>query len=100
MRPLPASLAAFLALAACAEPYPVAPDLAASGADAPWPALVPVERITAQVPPAAPPRNTAGTVADAPLDTRAERLRARAERLRGPVIDPETERRMRRGVGG
>ncbi len=33
MRPLPACLAAFIALAACTDPYPVAPDLAASGAD-------------------------------------------------------------------
>jgi len=96
MRPLPACLAAFLTLAACAEPYPLAPDLAASGADAPYPALVPVERITARVPPATPP--DAGAAAAEYVDARAARLRARADRLRGPIIDPETEDRMRRGV--
>jgi hypothetical protein len=84
-----------IALAACAEPYPVAPDLVASGADAPWPALVPVEQIAAQVP---PPGAAADPAPAQAIDSRAARLRARAERLRGPVIDPETESRMRRGV--
>jgi len=92
MRPLPACLAAMTALAACAEPYPVAPDLVASGASAPYPELVPVERIAALVPPAVTPARTAA------IDVRAARLRARADRLRGPVIDPETQARMRRGV--
>ena len=81
-------------LAACAEPYPLAPELAAEGKDAPYPALVPVEQIAAQVPPAAtaPPTEA--------IDSRAARLRARAGRLRGPVIDAETDERMRRGVDG
>ncbi|MDZ7711558.1 MAG: hypothetical protein U5K36_16985 [Roseovarius sp.] len=94
MRPLPACLAVVFTLAACAEPYPLPPDLAASGADAPYPALVPVEQIAAQVPPAA-------TAAPAEaIGTRADRLRARAARLRGPVIDAGTTERMRRGVDG
>lgn len=95
MRPLPACLAATIALAACAEPYPLAPDLAASGADMPYPTLVPVETIAAQVPPAS---DTAAPLQT--IDNRAERLRARAERLRARVIDAETESRMRKGVDG
>lgn len=94
MRPLPACLAAFLALAGCDEPYPLAPDLAASGAAAPWPELLPVERITAQV----PPDDTGATATADAMAARSARLRARADRLRGPVIDAETESRMRQGV--
>lgn len=94
MRPLPACLALIL-LAACAEPYPLAPDLAASGADAPYPALVPVEQISAQVPPV----TTTAATSEA-IGSRADRLRARANRLRGPVIDTRTGERMRRGVDG
>ncbi|MFB9149453.1 hypothetical protein [Roseovarius ramblicola] len=100
MRPLPACLAAMIALAACTEPYPVAPDLVASGAAAPYPDLVPAERIAAQVPPDLPP-GPSDTAAPSPAETigsRAARLRARADRLSGPVIDPDTETRMRRGV--
>jgi len=85
-----------MALAACAEPYPVAPELAASGADTPYPELVPAERITAQVLPATTPG--AAKPPTAAIGDRAARLRARADRLRGPVIDPGTESRMRRGV--
>jgi len=96
MRPLPACLAAMIALAACAEPYPVAPDLVASGAGAPYPDLVPAERIARQVPPAA--AAGADAAPSGAIGSRAARLRARADRLRGPVIDPETEDRMRRGV--
>jgi hypothetical protein len=98
MHPLPACLAALIALAACTEPYPLAPELAASGADAPYPELVPVEWIAAQVPPATDDRTIpARTEA---IDSRAARLRARAERLRDPVIDPDTKTRMREGVDG
>lgn len=98
MHPLPACLAALIALAACAEPYPLAPEFAASGANTPYPELVPVERITARVPPASDDRPLpARTEA---IDTRATRLRARAERLRGPVIDPDTKTRMREGIDG
>ncbi|RXV59257.1 hypothetical protein C6W92_15575 [Roseovarius sp. A46] len=98
MHPLPACLAALIALAACTEPYPLAPELAASGADAPYPDLVPVERIAARVPPATDDRTLpARTEA---IDSRAARLRARAERLRGPVIDTDTKTRMRGGIDG
>ncbi len=96
MRPFPPCLFALVALAACTEPYPLAPELVASGADAPYPALVPAEQITAQVPPAA----TTPAEAAPAVTTRAESLRARAGRLRGPVIDAETQTRMQRGVGG
>ena len=95
MRPRTPCLATILALGACAEPYPLAPELAASVADAPYPALVPVERIRAQGPPA-----TATPGAAAAIDARADALRARASSLRGPVIDAGTETRMRRGVDG
>ena len=91
MRPLPACFAILFALAGCSDPYPLSADLAASGAAAPYPALVPVERIAAQVPP--PAADTAPAI-----DSRAAALRARAARLRGPVIDAATDDRMRRGV--
>mgnify|MGYP005857443637 CR=1 FL=1 len=91
MRPLPPCFVVLFALAGCSDPYPLAADLAASGAAAPYPALMPVEQITAQVPP--PAADTAPTI-----DSRSARLRARAARLRGPVIDAATDDRMRRGV--
>lgn len=95
MRPPALCFALVFTLTACAEPYPVAPDLAAEGADAPYPALVPAEQIAAQVPPA-----TATATPTEAIGSRAARLRARAKRLRGPVIDAETNERMRRGVDG
>ncbi|MET4102003.1 hypothetical protein ABIE58_001427 [Roseovarius sp. MBR-78] len=99
MRPFPPSLcalAALVALAACAERYPLSPELVASGAGTPYPRLVPAEQIVAQVPPA----GVAPAEAAPAVTTRAERLRARAGRLRGPVLDAETQTRMQRGVGG
>jgi hypothetical protein len=84
-----------IVLAACTEPYPLAPDLVASGAAAPYPALVPAGEIVAQVPAA-----TAATAPAGAIGTRADRLRARANRLRGPVIDAGTGERMRRGIDG
>jgi hypothetical protein len=93
MRPLHACLPALLALAGCSDPYPLAADLAASGAAAPYPELIPAERIAARVPPR-------GADPAPAIDARAAGLRARAARLRGPVIDAETDDRMRRGVDG
>ena len=98
MRPLPACLVVIMTLAACADPYPLAPDLAAEGKDAPYPALVPVERIAARVPATATATVTEATTEA--IASRTDRLRARADRLRGPVIDAETGERMRRGVDG
>ncbi len=90
-----ASAVLFLSLlAACADPYPRA-DLTAMDKAAPYPDLVPAETIRAGVPEV---RTTPEAQAD--LDARAERLRARASALRRPAIDGEARTRMQAGVGG
>jgi hypothetical protein len=91
MRLAPAVL--FLSLlAACADPYPRT-DLSTMDKAAPYPELVPAETIRARVPEV---RTTPEAQAD--LDARAERLRARAAALRRPAIDGETRTRMQAGV--
>ena len=89
-RLLPCLLA--LVLAASCTPLP---DFAAfpEGADAPPPALLPIDQLLA------------GTDAPAVAETqgqglsaRAARLRARAALMRGPVHDPETRARLAAAV--
>ena len=67
------------------------PDFAAYGesADAPRPALVPMDQLlaAASVPPVAEGRSQ-------DLSARAEMLRARAALMRGPVHDPATRARL------
>lgn len=70
----------------------VAPDLR----DAPFPKLLPIDGLLAQTP--APQEEAAEITAG--LDARVARLRARADALRGAVIDPATRQRMQDGVAG
>ncbi|MBE0452263.1 hypothetical protein [Roseovarius autotrophicus] len=93
MRLVPA-LTCLSLLGACADPYPRS-DLTESDRAATYPALLPVEDVRATVP---APRITPETGSE--LDARAERLRARAVRLRAPVIDAATHDRMQRDVNG
>ena len=89
--------AASLALAGCAPPADLPPQLAAAAAsNAPNPALAPLETLLAQG--AAPVRVTPET--GRRLDGAAAALRARAAALRGAVVDPATRARMAAGVGG
>ncbi len=60
-----------------------------------YPDLVPVEDITSAVPPAAITPQTGEE-----LDARTKTLRARADRLRGEIIDEDTRRRMQSGIDG
>lgn len=62
---------------------------------APYPDLVPLEGLRARIDGTRIAPDTAESVT-----TRADRLRARAARLRGPVIDAPTRVRMRKGVEG
>ncbi|MDO5614321.1 MAG: hypothetical protein Q4G14_13910 [Paracoccus sp. (in: a-proteobacteria)] len=68
------------------------------GAD--YPSLVPAETILAEP---ALPADTAAAATDpataaAPVQSRADALRNRAQDLRGPVIDPATRARMDRAA--
>ena len=91
---LPAALAICAALSACSQ----FPDLDATTSDAvrdaPYPDLVPLDGLQARFDPdAALPDATRDSVA-----ARAARLKARAARLRGTVIDADTRQRMAGGV--
>lgn len=68
----------------------VAPDLR----DAPFPQLLPIDVILDQTP--APQEQAVEVQND--LAARVAALRARAARLQGPVVDPNTLRRMEQGV--
>ena len=61
--------------------------------DASFPSLVPIDEILDAAPDATPPPT-------ADLDARIAALRARANGLRGPVIDAGTQGRMQRGIAG
>lgn len=91
------SLILLLALSACAT----FPELDASIDDAaraaPYPELVPLQPILAR----ANALGTTGRITPASeqaFDARVAGLRARAARLRGPVVDAATRARMRRGI--
>lgn len=88
-RPVIAAIA-IATLAGCTDLPP--PD-AETQRDGAYPALIPADRITGRVP---PPASVADPASD--LVPRAERLRARAAQLQGPVIDDATRDRMRSGV--
>jgi hypothetical protein len=88
-----ACLVAATALAACSQ-FPELDEDAALGArDAPYPDLLPAETLRAQVADAriTPDSQTA-------LKARIARLRSRAARLRGTVVDGGTRARMSQGV--
>ncbi|MGR3271621.1 hypothetical protein [Thalassococcus profundi] len=89
MRFLPALL---LCLSACAE-FPELDATATPGvATAAYPQLLPLETLLDGPAPRATPDLRAG------VEGRAASLRARAARLRGPVIDAATAARIERGV--
>ncbi len=89
-RPAIAAIA-IATLAGCTD-LPPPPD-AETQRDGAYPALIPADRITGRVP---SPASEADPASD--LVPRAERLRARAAQLQGPVIDDATRDRMRSGV--
>ena len=85
-------LPATLLLCACAQ-FPELDSTRTPGvATAPYPRLVPFETVLDAPPPRATPEAQAGVA------SRAESLRARAERLTAPVVDEGTRARMSRGV--
>ena len=77
-------------LSACSD-FPELEDVVDS--DAAYPDLVPIESLTSQTPDPQIKPETAPN-----LDARVERLRARAGRLKGDVIDDETHARMDAGI--
>jgi hypothetical protein len=88
--PILAALA--ISLIAGCEPFPTF-EVSESARAAAYPDLVPVEAITGQVPAEAIAPETSSDLAG-----RAARLRARAARLGGSVVDAETRKRMQTGV--
>ena len=85
--------ALFAALSACNE-FPALDDtMDREARNAPYPDLVPIETLNAQAP---DPRIKPETAAD--TQSRIDRLKARAARLQGNVIDAETHQRMQDGV--
>ena len=86
-------LFAAAALAACSQFPELQEDAALGGRDAPYPDLVPVETLRAQAPDAAiTPESQTG------MEARITRLRSRAARLKGTVVDGGTRARMSQGV--
>ncbi len=83
-----ALVGAVLALAACAQ-FPQVDALPALGPDAAPPALLPLDGLLAQAEGPA-----VAEAAGAALLARAERLKARARLMRGPVLEPETRARL------
>ena len=83
-----------LALAACTQFPELDRTIGPEAEAADYPALIPLEPVLARVE-GAPERNAE---TEAEVQARAEALRARAEALRGGVVDSETQERMRQGV--
>lgn len=88
------SAAGFLGLAGCTQFPALEGRVGPEVAEAPYPDLVPLEQVFAQVDPTTvdPEREEAG------LEGRLGRLRARADRLRGSVIGSEDRRRLEAGL--
>ena len=85
-----------VALAAC-TPVPdldstIAPELL----DADYPPLLPIDRLIAS----GPAPELEARAAEDELQGRLDSLRRRAEALDGPIVDAETQARMKGGVGG
>ena len=87
MRLCPAPILAALAVSLIAgcDPFP-AFDVSESARSESYPALVPVEEISGQIP------------AEAIAPTSSSDLAARAARLKGSVVDSDTRQRMQTGV--
>lgn len=88
-----ALLSVFVGLAACADVPALEDRIDATARDAPFPALINIDPLLAQT--YAAPQSQA-EVAD--MNARIAGLRARADRLRGPIIPASLRARMARGV--
>jgi hypothetical protein len=82
------------ALPACTEFPELDGTIAPERANAPYPELVPLAPLLAQ----ANTSSGAAELANTDIEPRLANLRARAARLRGPVIPSATRSRMLRGV--
>ena len=92
LRPF-ALLLASAALAACAQ-FPELEDAGSKEAwDADFPELLPVEDLRATAPDPIIEEDTGSG-----LESRADRLRARAARLKGSVVDPATKTRLKKDI--
>lgn len=83
-----------LLVSACARFPELDATVNTSAENADFPALIPIDDILAQ------PNNAAasGENPSADIAARVARLRARAARLRGSIVDPATRTRMQSGV--
>lgn len=85
------SLVLFFALAGCAEFPALDARVGPEALEAPFPTLLPMEQLLdASAPPI--------SIVSGPGSNRIAALRARAARLRGPVVDQATRLRMQQGV--
>ncbi|MEN8841513.1 MAG: hypothetical protein ABF254_04860 [Octadecabacter sp.] len=89
-----ALFALLAALPACTEFPELDGTVSQAQADAPFPDLVPLAPLLAQV----NASSSAAEIANTNIDARLANLRARAARLRGPVIPAAIRARMLRGV--
>lgn len=85
-----------LALPGCTRFPELDSAITAEARDAGYPELLPTATLAAMA--AEPAREPDDQVARDPDEARAARLRARAARLRGAVIDADTQSRMKEGV--
>jgi len=89
-----AFLSLLLGLGACAE-FPSLDDrISATARDAPYPRLTNIDPLLAQASTPVPATNPVAQ----DINARIARLTQRANTLRGPIIEPATLARMRRGV--
>lgn len=70
---------------------------ACGGKDDDYPRLLPTERLLAE--PVLPGAGMEPNATNAAAEARADALRARAEKLKEPVIDPGTRERLERNRG-
>jgi len=83
-------------VAACTQLPALDSTIPQSAKDADYPKLVPLEGLTAGIPEA----QTRAADTQAALEARIGALRARANRLKGRIIDNQTRARMQAGVTG
>lgn len=88
------ALIALLTLVSCTEFPELGGTITPNQSNAPFPTLVPLDHILAQ----SANTTTAGPTAEADLTPRLANLRARASRLRGPVIPSAQRARMLSGI--
>ena len=86
-------LLSLIGLAACADVPALEDRIDAAARDAPYPALINIDPLLAQASTATP-----ALAIEQDVTARAAALRARANRLRGPIIAPGLRARMARGV--